>query len=105
MTTNFKVDDRFPDSELSNHEKELIRLFSLTQPGSMKRYLEFTNGYPLILVFYRSFFCPRAYQQLPQSILKKFNRFVFHNRSGQMVRLPSVPVGYLSSKEQYVGLT
>lgn len=34
----------------------------------MDNYLGFTNGYPLILVFYRGFFCPRDRQQLSQLV-------------------------------------
>lgn len=68
MTTNLNVGDRFPDFERLNHENELIKLSSLTQPGLMDRYLGFTDGYPLILVFYRGFFCPRDRQQLPQLV-------------------------------------
>jgi len=59
MTTNLKVDDRFPDVELPNHENELVKLSSLTQPSLMDQYLGFLDGYPLIVVFYRGFFCPR----------------------------------------------
>lgn len=68
MTTNLNVGDRFPDFERPNHENELIKLSSLTQPGLMDQYLGFTDGYPLILVFYRGFFCPRDRQQFPQLV-------------------------------------
>lgn len=68
MTTNLSVGDRFPNVELSNHDRELIKLSSLTQPGLMDNYLGFTDGYPLILVFYRGFFCPRDRQQFLQLV-------------------------------------
>ncbi|MBW4528815.1 MAG: redoxin domain-containing protein [Phormidium tanganyikae FI6-MK23] len=68
MTTNLNVGDRLPDIELPNQDKELIRLSKLTQPILMDRYIGFTDGYPLILVFYRGFFCPRDRQQLPQLV-------------------------------------
>ncbi len=68
MTTNLSVGDRFPDAELANHENERLKLSSLTQPGLTDQYLGFTDGYPLILVFYRGFFCPRDRQQLPQLV-------------------------------------
>jgi len=68
MTTNLKVGDRFPDIERPNHDSEMIRLSTLTQPGLVDHYLGFTDGYPLILVFYRGFFCPRDRQQLPQLV-------------------------------------
>ncbi|WP_313949408.1 redoxin domain-containing protein [Leptolyngbya sp. FACHB-261] len=32
------------------------------------QYLGFADGYPLILIFYRGFFCPRDRQQLPQLV-------------------------------------
>ncbi len=69
MTTNLNVGDRFPDLELPNQDNEPIKLSTLTQPSLMDRYLGFTDGYPLILVFYRGFFCPRDRQQLPQLVL------------------------------------
>lgn len=68
MTTNLQVGDHFPDFELPNHDNELVRLSSLTQPGLMDKHLGFTDGYPLILVFYRGFFCPRDRQQMPQLV-------------------------------------
>jgi cold shock CspA family protein/peroxiredoxin len=68
MTTNLSVGDRFPDAELSNHENDRLKLSSLTQPGLTDQFLGFTDGYPLILVFYRGFFCPRDRQQLPQLV-------------------------------------
>jgi cold shock CspA family protein/peroxiredoxin len=66
MTTSLQFDDKFPDFELPNHDQEWTRLSSLTQPGLMDQYLGFTDGYPLILVFYRGFFCPRDRQQFTQ---------------------------------------
>lgn len=68
MTTNLNVGDRFPDIELPNQDKEPIKLSTLTQPSLMDHYLGFTDGYPLILVFYRGFFCPRDRTQLPQLV-------------------------------------
>ena len=68
MTTHLKVDDRFPDFECRNAEDQVIKLSSLTKPGLMEQYLGFTDGYPLILVFYRGFFCPRDRQQFSQLV-------------------------------------
>jgi cold shock CspA family protein/peroxiredoxin len=68
MTTILQVNDHFPDVELPNHENEIVRLSSFIQPGLMDQYLGFTDGYPLIVVFYRGFFCPRDRQQLPQLV-------------------------------------
>jgi len=64
MTTNLRVGDRFPDFELPNHDNELTKLSQFTQPSLMDKKLGFLDGYPLILVFYRGFFCPRDRQQL-----------------------------------------
>jgi peroxiredoxin len=68
MTTNLSLGDRFPDIELPNQDKERIKLSTLTQPSLMDQYLGFTDGYPLILVFYRGFFCPRDRQQFTQLV-------------------------------------
>lgn len=68
MTTNLQVGDKFPDAELANHENEMQKLSNFTQPELMDRYLGFTDGYPLIVVFYRGFFCPRDRQQLLQLV-------------------------------------
>ena len=68
MTTNLSVGDRFPDAELVNQESDRLRISSLTQPSLTDQYLGFTDGYPLILVFYRGFFCPRDRQQLLQLV-------------------------------------
>lgn len=68
MTTNLKIGDPFPDAELPNHENERVKLSSFTQPGLVNQYLGFTDGYPLIVAFYRGFFCPRDRQQLPQLV-------------------------------------
>ena len=68
MTINLKLADRFPDFELPDHDNKLVRLSDFTQPSLTDKYLGFTDGYPLILVFYRGFFCPRDRQQLPQLV-------------------------------------
>lgn len=68
MTTNLRVGDHFPEFELPNHDNERVKLFDFTQPSLIDKYLGFADGYPLILVFYRGFFCPRDRQQLPQLV-------------------------------------
>ncbi|MDX2216820.1 MAG: cold shock domain-containing protein [Oculatellaceae cyanobacterium bins.114] len=68
MTTTLQIGDRFPDAELPNHENKVTKLSGLTQSGLMDQHLGFTDGYPLILVFYRGFFCPRDLQQLSQLV-------------------------------------
>jgi hypothetical protein len=64
MTTNLQVNDQFPDFELPNHQNELKRLSQFTKPGLLDQHLGFLDGYPLILVFGRGFFCPRDQQQM-----------------------------------------
>ncbi|MEH2250408.1 cold shock domain-containing protein [Nostoc sp.] len=68
MTTNLHIGDRFADVELLNHENEWVKLSYFTQPSLMDQYLGFTDGYPLIVIFYRGFFCPRDRQQLPHLV-------------------------------------
>src|SRR5437764_15213306 len=68
MTTNLKVNDQFPDIELPDHRNELTRLSQFTKPGLLDQHLGFLDGYPLILVFFRGFFCPRDQQQMRQLV-------------------------------------
>ena len=68
MTTNLKVNDRFPDIALPNHQNELQQLSHFTRPSLLDTYLGFLDGYPLILVFYRGFFCPRDQRQMRQLV-------------------------------------
>ncbi len=68
MTTNLQVNDQFPDIELPNHQNELTRLSQFTRPSLLDTHLGFLDGYPLILVFYRGFFCPRDQQQMRQLV-------------------------------------
>lgn len=68
MTTNLQVGDGFPNFELPNHQNEQTQLSQFTQPGLMDQRLGFLDGYPLILVFYRGFFCPRDHQQFRQLV-------------------------------------
>jgi cold shock CspA family protein/peroxiredoxin len=56
--------DRFPDLELADHGGQLRRLSSLCGPSELDRRLGFDTGYPLVVMFYRGFFCPRDYQQM-----------------------------------------
>ncbi len=68
MTTNLQPGDRFVDVELPSHENKLVKLGNFTQPSLMDCHTGFTDGYPLIVVFYRGFFCPRDRQQLSQLV-------------------------------------
>lgn len=64
MALSLRPGDPFPDAELPDHGGEPTRLSHLTRPGLLDRKLGFDQGYPLILVFYRGFFCPRDQQQM-----------------------------------------
>ena len=68
MTTNLQVNDQFPDIVLPNHQNELTRLSHFTQPSLLDKHLGFLDGYPLILLFFRGFFCPRNQQQMRQLV-------------------------------------
>jgi peroxiredoxin/cold shock CspA family protein len=68
MTTNLRINDQFPDITLPNHQNELTRLSHFTKPGLLDTHLGFLDGYPLILVFFRGFFCPRDQQQMRQFV-------------------------------------
>jgi len=68
MTTNLHVNDQFPDIVLPNQQNELTRLSHFTKPSLLDTHLGFLDGYPLILVFFRGFFCPRDQQQMRQLV-------------------------------------
>jgi cold shock CspA family protein/peroxiredoxin len=68
MTTNLHVNDQFPDIVLPNHQNGIMRLSHFTKPSLLDKHLGFLDGYPLILVFFRGFFCPRDQQQMRQLV-------------------------------------
>jgi cold shock CspA family protein/peroxiredoxin len=68
MTTNLRVGDTFPNFELPDHRKSPRRLSRFTEPSLLDEKLGFVDGYPLILVFGRGFFCPRDQQQMQQLV-------------------------------------
>jgi peroxiredoxin/cold shock CspA family protein len=68
LTTNLRVGDVFPDFELPDHRKEPRRLSGYIKPSLMDEKLGFTDGYPLILIFGRGFFCPRDQQHMRQLV-------------------------------------
>src|SRR5215831_6475652 len=88
MTTNLRVTDQFPDIALPNHQNELTRLSRFTKPSLLDTHLGFLDGYPLILVFYRGFFCPRDQQQMRQ--LVEFQRELSVNY-GKLVAVSADP--------------
>ena len=46
MTTNLRVNGRFPDFVLPNHQNESMRLSQLTRPNLFDQRLGFLDGYP-----------------------------------------------------------
>jgi cold shock CspA family protein/peroxiredoxin len=68
VTTTLQIGDTFPDFELPDHSKRPRRLSQFTRPSLLDEKLDFTDGYPLILVFGRGFFCPRDQQQMRQLV-------------------------------------
>jgi peroxiredoxin/cold shock CspA family protein len=88
MTTNLQVNDQFPDIALPNHQNEVMRLSHFTRPSLLDKHLGFLDGYPLILVFFRGFFCPRDQQQMRQ--LVEFQRELTVNY-GKLVAVSADP--------------
>jgi cold shock CspA family protein/peroxiredoxin len=68
MTTILRCGDPFPEFELPDHTKRSRRLTQFTQPSLLDEKLGFRDGYPLILVFGRGFFCPRDQEQMRQLV-------------------------------------
>ncbi len=68
MTTALRVGEKFPDIVLSNHRDEPTRLSQFTRPSPLDEKVGFLDGYPLILVFYRGFYCPRDQRQMRQLV-------------------------------------
>jgi cold shock CspA family protein/peroxiredoxin len=68
MTTNLHIGDTFPDFELPDHRNKARRLSELIRPSLMDEKLGFVDGYPLIVVFGRGFFCPRDQEQMHQLV-------------------------------------
>jgi cold shock CspA family protein/peroxiredoxin len=62
--TNLSVGDVFPDFELPDHGEQPRRLSGYTRPSPLDERLGFDDGYPLILVFGRGFFCPQDREQM-----------------------------------------
>jgi peroxiredoxin len=88
MATNLQLNDWFPDIELPDHRNELTRLLQFTRPGLLAQHLGFLDGYPLILIFFRGFFCPRDQQQMRQ--LVEFQRELAVNY-GRLVTVSADP--------------
>ncbi len=66
--TTLRINDPFPDIELPDHRNALKRISRYTRPSPLDEKFGFTDGYPLIVVFNRGFFCPRDQEQLRQLV-------------------------------------
>ena len=66
--TSLRIDDTFPDLELPDHRNVLRRISHYSKPSTLDEKLGFSDGYPLIVIFNRGFFCPRDQQQLRQLV-------------------------------------
>jgi cold shock CspA family protein/peroxiredoxin len=64
MNPEYSVGAKFPDFELTDFRKRRVRIADYTKPSPMDDRLGFDEGYPLIVVFYRGFYCPRDGQQM-----------------------------------------
>jgi len=88
MTTNLQVGDAFPDFELPDHRNKRRRLSEFTSPSLLDEKLGFVDGYPLIVVFGRGFFCPRNQQQMRQLLEFQFELAV---NFGKLVTVSADP--------------
>jgi peroxiredoxin/cold shock CspA family protein len=68
MPTQFQKGQRFPDLCLPDHTGQVVRLSELAAPDEFSQRISFDQGRPLIVVFYRGFFCPRDRMQLSQLV-------------------------------------
>ena len=66
--TSLRIGHTFPDLELPDHRNATRRISHYLKPSPLDEKLGFTDGYPLIVVFNRGFFCPRDQQQLKQLV-------------------------------------
>ncbi len=64
MNVTPRAGDAFPDFELPDHRNQRRRLSGYTKPSPLDERLRFDDGYPIIVVFGRGFFCPRDQQQM-----------------------------------------
>ena len=66
--TNLSVGDTFPDFMLPDQGGSPKTLSGYTVPGQVDEKMGFLDGYPIILIFSRGFFCPRDQEQMRQLV-------------------------------------
>ena len=81
MSIQLHRGQRFPNLALPDHHGQIVRLSPLTAPDEFSRRLGFIEERPLIVVFSRGFFCPRA----------SF-RNLLGNREGLLIRTTEVSI-------------
>ena len=68
MRTTLQPGQRLPDFTLPDHTGKSVGRSNFSTIGEFQRRLGFTEGRPLIVVFYRGYFCPRDHRQLSQLV-------------------------------------
>jgi peroxiredoxin/cold shock CspA family protein len=68
MPLTLAIGDSFPDLALPDSTGALVHLSHLTRPSLLDIRLGFHDGYPLIVQFFRGFFCPRDQQHMRQYV-------------------------------------
>ena len=63
MSNILQPGDSFPNFKLPDQNGNLKELMSYTAQSEADKRYGFKDGYPIIVVFYRGFFCPRDQQQ------------------------------------------
>jgi peroxiredoxin/cold shock CspA family protein len=66
--TNLSAGDTFPDFMLPDHNGSPKTLSGYTGPGQLDEKMGFLDGYPILLIFSRGFFCPRDQEQMRQLV-------------------------------------
>jgi cold shock CspA family protein/peroxiredoxin len=88
MACNLHVGGTFPDVELPDHRNVPVKLSHFTGPSLLDKHLGFADGYPLIVQFFRGFFCPRDQEQMRQFV--QFQRELAVNY-GRLVAISADP--------------
>ncbi len=63
MPNTLKPGEKFPDFELPDQNGKNRKLSSFTRQSEADKRYGFKDGYPIIVIFSRGFFCPRDQQQ------------------------------------------
>jgi cold shock CspA family protein/peroxiredoxin len=82
------VGETFPDVELPDHRNVPVKLSHFIGSSLLDEHLGFADGYPLIVQFFRGFFCPRDQEQMRQFV--QFQRELTVNY-GRLVSISADP--------------